>query len=77
MEAIQRVTEEFSDVVYKTIIERGISSDTAKAYKCYKDGDDFHFGYTDDKGNVVAAKHRDSQKKFSISGDWKQAQLYG
>ena len=77
MEAIQQVTEEFSDVVYKTIIERGISSDTAKAYKCYKDGEDFHFGYTDDKGNVVAAKHRDSQKKFSISGDWKQAQLYG
>jgi twinkle protein len=77
VEAIQQVTEEFSDVVYKTIIERGISSDTAKAYKCYKDGEDFHFGYTDDKGNVVAAKHRDSQKKFSISGDWKQAQLYG
>jgi twinkle protein len=77
VEAIQQVTEEFSDVVYKTIIERGISSDTAKAYKCYKNGDDFHFGYTDDKGNVVAAKHRDSQKKFSISGDWKQAQLYG
>jgi twinkle protein len=77
VEAIQQVTDEFSNVVYKTIIERGISSDTAKAYKCYKNGDDFHFGYTDDKGNVVAAKHRDSQKKFSISGDWKQAQLYG
>jgi len=77
VEAIQQVTEEFSDVVYKTIIERGISSDTAKAYKCYKDGDEYHFGYTDDKGRVVAAKHRDEQKQFSISGDWKQAQLYG
>ena len=64
--------------VYRTIIERGISSDTAKAYKCYKSPDGvFHFGYTNEKGAVVADKYRDSSKNFRIDGDWKGAGLYG
>ena len=35
--------------IYLTIIERGISSDTAKAYKCAKEGQMYHFNYTDDR----------------------------
>ena len=64
--------------VYRTIIERGISSDTAKAYKCYKSmGGDYHFGYTNEKGVVVADKYRDESKNFRIDGDWKSAVMYG
>jgi len=62
---------------YVTIIERGINSDTAKAYKCSKNGKDYHFNYTDDKGNVIACKTRTADKDFRIAGDWKSAGLYG
>jgi twinkle protein len=62
---------------YVTIIERGISSDTARAYKCSKDGQMYHFNYTDDKGNIVASKTRMPNKDFRIAGDWKGAGLYG
>ena len=62
---------------YVTIIERGISSDTAKAYKCSKDGQSYHFNYTDGTGAIIAEKVRTPQKDFRISGDWKNAVLYG
>ena len=63
--------------IYVTIIDRGISSDTAKAYKCSKDGLMYHFNYTDDKGNIIAYKTRTADKNFRINGDWKNAKLYG
>ena len=63
--------------IYVTIIDRGISSDTAKAYKCSKDGLMYHFNYTDDKGNIIAYKTRTADKNFRINGDWKGAGLYG
>jgi len=67
-----------NESVYRTIIERGISSDTAKAYKCYKDASgNYHFGYTNDKGVVIADKYRTPAKDFRIEGDWKSAGLYG
>jgi twinkle protein len=62
---------------YVTIIERGISSDTAKAYKCAKNGKEYHFNYTNAEGTIVAEKLRTEQKDFRISGDWKSAVLYG
>lgn len=62
---------------YVTIIERGISSDTSKAYKCSKNGKDYHFNYTDSKGNIIASKTRTADKNFRIAGDWKSAGLYG
>ena len=65
--------------LYKTIISRGISSETAKAYKCMHDSLDSTtgFAYTDDKGNVIAEKVRSADKKFFVNGNWKDAQLYG
>ena len=62
---------------YVTIIDRGINSDTARAYKCSKDGQSYHFNYTDGSGTIVAEKTRTPQKDFRISGDWKNAALYG
>ena len=62
---------------YVTIIDRGINSDTAKAYKCSKDGLMYHFNYTDDKGEIIAYKTRTADKNFRINGDWSNAQLYG
>lgn len=62
---------------YLTIIERGISSDTAKAYKCAKDGQVYHFNYTDSQGHIIAYKTRTADKDFRINGDWQNAVLYG
>jgi len=62
---------------YVTIIERGISSDTAKAYKCSKNGKQYHFNYTNAEGVVVAEKIRTEAKDFRVNGDWKSAVLYG
>ena len=66
------------NINYRTLIERGISSDTATAYKCWKDNlGHYHFYYTDSTGTIVAGKHRDDQKRFTIGGDWPSAVLYG
>ena len=80
VEAKQLDTESlraFEDCQYRTIIDRGISSDTAKVYKCYHDGTNYHFGYTNERGQVIADKYRTPAKDFRISGNWKDAQLYG
>ena len=62
---------------YVTIIERGISSDTAKVYKCAKEGQNYHFNYTTPSGDIVATKTRTPDKDFRIAGDWSSAGLYG
>jgi len=67
----------FDTEQYRTIIERGINSETAKSYKCLLHNGNYHFGYTDDKGRVVADKYRTPSKDFRIEGDWKSATLYG
>ena len=67
----------FQESGYRTIIERGISSDTCKAYRCTVYDGTTVFGYTNADGNIVAQKERSKDKNFSISGDWKSAQLYG
>ena len=67
----------FEDKNYRTIIDRGISSDTARAYKCVQSDGQTAFAYTDDKGNIIAEKVRSADKKFFVNGNWKDAQLYG
>lgn len=62
---------------YRTIIDRGISSDTAKAYKCVTSDGTTTFGYCNDQGQVIATKDRSADKHFTIAGDWKSAVLYG
>lgn len=66
-----------NESVYRTIIERGINSDTAKRYKCFAENNNYHFAYTDERGHVVAEKYRTPNKDFRINGDWKNATLYG
>lgn len=67
----------FEDANYRTIIDRGISSDTARAYKCVQADGNTAFAYTDDRGNIIAEKIRSAEKKFYVNGNWKDAQLYG
>ncbi len=62
---------------YRTIIDRGINSETARTYKCAKSGDKYHFQYTNESGDIIAEKVRTPDKHFSIAGDWKNAGLYG
>jgi len=71
------VRDSFDHAQYRTILDRGINSETAKAYKCLFDGTEYKFGYTDGNGNVVATKTRTPNKDFFINGDWKSAQLFG
>ena len=67
----------FDDAHYKTIIERGINSDTARTYKCVQSDGTTAFGYTDSDGNIIAEKVRSADKKFFVNGNWRDAQLYG
>jgi len=67
----------FETTQYRTILDRGINSETAKTYKCVFDGKSYTFGYTDSQGKIVATKTRTPDKDFFINGDWKSAQLYG
>jgi len=67
----------FEDANYRTIIDRGISSDTARTYKCVQYDGQTAFAYTDDNGNIIAEKVRSADKKFFVNGNWKDAQLYG
>ena len=71
------VAEEFTNAQYRTIIDRGISSDTAKAFRCLMDGDVYKFGYSNAEGNVVAVKTRTPDKDFRIQGNWKDTTLFG
>ena len=71
------VSSLFDTSQYRTILDRGISSETARTYKCLFDGKDYKFGYTDVQGKVVATKTRTPDKDFFINGDWKSAQLFG
>ena len=77
VEAKQIQDDKFDAQQYRTIIERGINSETAKAYKCVLSNGNYHFGYTDEKGRIVADKYRTPSKDFRIEGDWKSAALYG
>ena len=67
----------FEDKNYRTIIDRGISSDTARTYKCVQHGGQTAFAYTDSTGHIIAEKVRSADKNFFINGNWKDAVLYG
>jgi len=67
----------FEDKNYRTIIERGISSDTARSYKCVHYDGQTAFAYTDESGNIIAEKVRSTDKKFFVNGNWRDSHLYG
>ena len=62
---------------YKSVVNRGISSDTCKAYKAQLQGEVMHFGYHDKDGYLVGAKTRSPEKDFRTQGNWKDTVLFG
>lgn len=83
-EVLMNATSHDSEPVYayedancRTIIERGISSDTTRAYKCVHADGQTAFAYTDSTGKIIAEKVRSPDKQFFINGNWRDAQLYG
>ena len=62
---------------YKSVVNRGISSDTCKAYKAQLQGETMHFGYHDKDGYLVGAKTRSPDKEFRTQGSWKDTVLFG
>lgn len=62
----------------KSIPDRGISQATCEKYGVTTDGDSQYYPYTDGDGVRTAVKQRTvSTKKFSISGDFTGATLFG
>jgi len=63
---------------FKSIPDRGISQATCEKYGVTTDGDNQYYPYTDAAGVRTAVKQRTvSTKKFSISGDFNGATLFG
>ena len=63
---------------FKSIPDRGISQATCEKYGVTTDGDKQYYPYHDGEGVRVAVKQRDvPNKKFSISGDFTGATLFG
>jgi twinkle protein len=64
-------------VNYRSIPSRNISAETCRTYGCVTEGSNYIFQYRDHVGALVAEKIKTPDKSFSISGEWKQASLYG
>jgi len=73
----QSVIDMLTHKQYRTITDRRISRETCEKYRCFTDGDDVIFGYTDKNGALCATKTRYPSKDFRVEGDWKAAGLYG
>jgi twinkle protein len=66
------------DSIFKSVPERGISRATMEFFGVKSDGQNYWFPYTDGDGKIVAYKKRGiTEKKFSTTGDWSNAQLFG
>lgn len=62
---------------YKSVVQRGISSDTCKTYKAQLQGTTMVFGYHDKEGYLVGAKVRTEDKEFRTKGNWPETVLFG
>ena len=64
---------------YKPVVERGITTATAKTYGVMHNADKTYFSYhvPDDANIPTAAKIRQPDKQFSVVGEWKEAGLFG
>lgn len=66
------------DGTVKSISERGITLSTCTQYNVTQTEGKHLYPYTDDSGEVVAVKKRDTATKtFSIQGDFSKATLFG
>jgi hypothetical protein len=77
-----RTKEDLNTKPYKSVVARGISSDTCKTYKAQLGGQDSRgermiFGYHDKDGFLVGAKTRTPEKEFFTSGAWSDTVLFG
>jgi twinkle protein len=76
--ASKKVTQMTIKGTFKSIPDRGISQATCEKYGVTTDGDNQYYPYTDGDGVRTAVKQRTvSTKKFSISGDFNGATLFG
>ena len=64
---------------FQAITDRGLSTHSCKQYQCIDTGPYVIYGYfaADDAHQVVAAKLRYPDKRFSTVGDWAEGGLYG
>ena len=61
-----------------SITDRGITRDTCQHYGVTQDDTTQYYPYADAEGNIVATKNRVVEtKSFGISGEWKNAGLFG
>ena len=72
-----RTKEDLNTKPYKSVVARGISSDTCKTYKAQLHGERMIFGYHDKDGFLVGAKTRTPEKEFFTSGAWSDTVLFG
>jgi twinkle protein len=62
----------------KSISDRGITQATCQYYGVAQDGNTQTYPYANEEGAIIAAKIRYvDNKSFNITGDWKQAALFG
>ena len=77
-EETRKPLQQPEDGVFKAATDRGITRATMEAFGVLNDGEHWWFPYHDKSGKIVAYKRRScGDKKFSITGDWKDAQLFG
>lgn len=66
------------DAIPRSITDRGISRATCEKYGVVNDSNEYWFPYHDDQSKVVAYKKRGvKEKRFSTTGEWKNANLFG
>ena len=66
------------DAVSRPVPIRNITRATMDYFGVKADSNHYWFPYTNEKGKIVAYKKRGiTDKKFSTTGDWKQANLFG
>ena len=73
----QQHIDKFSADRFRSLQDRGLSSETCKQYSIVRDGESTLFGYKDTQNRYVAVKTRTKSKDFSVNGDWQDALLFG
>jgi twinkle protein len=79
-QSFKTINNILSTADYKAVESRGITSKTAKTYGVvHQSKGNTYFGYYNPEDSVVpiACKTRYPDKRFQVSGDWKQAGLFG
>lgn len=67
-----------TDLEYRSVIDRGITRDTCQDYGVGANNNSYYFPYYDETNSLVAYKKRGiEEKRFSVEGEWKQANLFG